>query len=199
MIYAIIMAAGLSRRMGKDNKLLLDLKDKKIVEHVILTCLESNIDETIIVYSDEKVGSLGKKYNLKTIFNPIATQGMSTSIVRAIKQVPDSADGVIILLGDMPFVNIDTINRMINELKGKSLHEKIIVPYFNGKRGNPVVFGKKYFVQLAEIKGDKGARDIINSNKESVIRLEIKENKENIDIDTKEMYQDIIGTFLKGE
>lgn len=177
-IRGIILAAGSSTRMGK-NKLMLEVNGRPLIYNVIESAVSSVMDEVILVYG---------KYNLETVlpkvYNPDFANGMSTSLIRGVEGY--TGDAVVFLLGDMPYITSETINLICRTFLYGS--KNIVVPVYNGKRGNPVLMGKKYFQDILSTSGDKGARDIINSNLNDVAFLEVNDSSVLLDIDDVESY-----------
>lgn len=180
-IRGIILAAGSSKRMG-ENKLELELNGRPIIDIVAENAKNSQLNEVLLVY-----GKYETAVSIPKIYNSNYEEGMSTSLISGMSGF--SGDAVMILLGDMPFVTSDIINRLYD---GYTASDKnIVVPLHNGKRGNPVIIGKKYYNDIMNNKGDKGARDIIKNNLEDVEYIEINNEGIFIDIDDKEKYEGI--------
>ncbi len=108
-----------------------------------------------------------------------SSEGMGRTIACGIKHI-GNAKSVLIALGDMPYVSVKTVALM----KEKMQSAGIVVPYYNGQRGNPIGFGSFYFEQLCKLRGDKGARDIIKNNSSLVDQLEVSDSGILRDIDT---------------
>jgi molybdenum cofactor cytidylyltransferase len=180
-IRGVILGAGKATRMGKD-KLNLRLGDKAIIDMVIENAKASKLDELLLVYGKYEINT-----DIKKIYNAEFEQGMSTSVKKGLESFEGEA--VMVLLGDMPYVTEDMINKLYDEFI--SSEKNIAAPVFNGKRGNPVIIGKKYFNQLLENTGDKGARDIIKSNPEDIQWVEIQSHGIFIDIDDENSYNSI--------
>lgn len=194
IISGVILAAGFSSRMEGKNKLTLELEGKKIIEHVIIAAQESNLDEILIVYKDEDIKHIAMQYNLRAIYNENSAEGMSTSLKVGVSSLSKNSNACLFLLGDMPFVKSKTINTLVKEAINQSeldAEKSIIVPFYNGKRGNPVIFGKKYYKEILENTGDLGAREIMKNNLQAVVKVDISDDYENIDIDTPEKYKSI--------
>lgn len=177
----IILAGGCSSRMG-ENKLMLKLGENTIISRVIENVKASKIEEVVLVYG---------KYDVDTdvikIYNPDYELGMSTSIKRGLEGF--EGDGVMLILGDMPFVSTEIINKLYDEFSASN--RNIIAPIYKRKRGNPVIIGKKYFQELLKNTGDKGARDIINNNDYDVELIEVRNDGIFVDIDDEESYKAI--------
>ncbi|MCT4688397.1 molybdenum cofactor cytidylyltransferase [Vallitalea sp.] len=184
MVTAIILAAGFSRRFGSE-KLLIKLDGKPIIAHVIETIIKSEFKEIILVYQNEDIKKIAENYNVQHVYNESAITGMSSSIKCAIMKASET-DAYMFINGDQPFINSHVVEDLITTFNYKK--ESIIVPRYNGERGNPVIFGSKWKNDFLKITGDIGGRNIINDNKEEVYYLDITENKWGLDIDTKEDY-----------
>ncbi len=180
-IRGVILGAGKATRMGKD-KLNLKLGDKAIIAMVIENGKASKLDELVLVCGKYEINT-----DIKKIYNADFEKGMSTSVKKGLEGFEGEA--VMLLLGDMPYVTEDIINKLYDEFVFSD--KNIAAPVCSGKRGNPVIIGKKYFNQLLENTGDKGARDIIKNNAEDIQWVEIKSHGIFIDIDDENSYNSI--------
>lgn len=176
------MASGFSKRMGED-KLLMEIDGVKMVERVIRSCKGSSLNELILVYRKEEVRKIGEKYSIKTIYNPNATLGQSESMKLGIKAIKD-CQAYMFLMGDQPFITGKLIDRLIEEYKNDK--STIIVPYYNGRNGTPVIFPSRFKDDLLQVEGDRGGRDIIRKNMSSVKKVIIYDGKLGLDVDRKE-------------
>jgi len=187
MIGAVILAAGLSRRMG-ETKLTLMLDGSPIVEHVIHSLEVSEIDDIVLVYSDytKDVKKIADKHGIRSVNNMMAESGMSTSVKKGLSEMLGS-EGVMFLLGDQPFIETKDINKLITQFKEN--RQKIIVPVnYNGK-GNPIIFPEKYFNEIMTVEGDQGARKVLHNHEEDIVFVEILDSKIQFDIDTAEDFE----------
>ncbi len=182
MITGIILASGFSRRMKKD-KLLLEVGGMPLVERVIKACRESNLDEIILVYRRQEVANIGKKYNVKTIYNANAHLGQSEGLKLGVKEAKNPS-AYMFFVGDQPFITSNLINKLIDEYK-KSKSE-ILVPFYKGNKGMPTIISSIYKYELLKIAGDKGARDLVNKYVSKVNKIFIEDERLGIDIDTPE-------------
>jgi len=137
MITGIILASGLSRRMNTE-KLLLTVEGMPVVERVIRASTLSRLDHVILVYQKGEIKELGKKYNIETVCNHSAIEGQSAAIKEGIRASSPESDAFMFLVGDQPFLDIHTINTLIDTFMQDEA--PIVVPVYNGKRGNPVIF-----------------------------------------------------------
>lgn len=188
MINAIILAAGYSKRMGK-NKLSLNLNEKSIIEHVMDSVLSYNFNDILLIGRDENVLKLSEKRGIKTIFNDKAMYGQSESIKLGVINSCDT-DGYMFFTGDQPFIDTDTI-RLLNYAFDKYKHS-IIVPTFGSRRGSPVIFPKRFRDELLCLQGDTGGRIIIDKYKNDVHFIKLNSELPLLDIDTPEDYKNIL-------
>jgi molybdenum cofactor cytidylyltransferase len=186
-IGALLLAAGQSRRMGGPNKLLAEVDGAPMVAYVARRLLASRARPIIAVLgnqADAVDAALGK-LPVERVRNPEFAGGLSTSLQRGIAALPPDLEGVLICLGDMPLISGRHIDRLIaafNPLEGRA----IIVPTRRGKRGNPVLWSKRFFPEMAEIAGDVGAKHLIGEHAELVAEVEMDDDAILVDIDTPE-------------
>ena len=172
MISAILLAAGKSTRMINENKLSKKFKNIPLINHAIENILNSNIEELIIVLGFEKeiINNLIKKNDkVKIIFNKDYETGMASSIKAGLNHLSKKTEYFFICLGDMPMINKRIYNHLIN-FKNK---KDIIVPTFNNAQGNPILFSKSIKPIIMSIKGDLGAKKILEKNKDRTLKVEI--------------------------
>jgi len=189
MISAILLGAGESKRMGK-NKLLLPWGKKTIFEHCLQTLLRSEVKEVIIVINDRLKEFIRPVHaqKIKVVINPHYQRGMSTSIRRGVQAIAPGSEGVLIALGDQPFIKTRTINAMIKAFaQGR---KGILIPSFRGKRGNPVIFHRRFRRELLELKGDVGGKSIIENHPGEILDIPLKSEGVVKDIDLWEDYRE---------
>jgi molybdenum cofactor cytidylyltransferase len=186
-IGALLLAAGQSRRMGGPNKLLAEVDGTPMVAYVARRLLASRARPIIAVLgnqADAVDAALGK-LPVERVRNPEFAGGLSTSLKRGIAALPPDLEGALICLGDMPLISGRHIDRLIgafNPLEGRA----IIVPTRLGKRGNPVLWSKRFFPDMAELAGDVGAKHLIGEHAELVAEVEMDDDAILVDIDTPE-------------
>ncbi len=196
MISAIILAAGLSSRMGK-NKLLLPLGKQSVIEHVVEKVSKSQVDEIIVVLGNDAkdIEAVLDRFDIKTVVNSNYIKGQSTSVKVGIREVDDHTEGALFIMGDQPMIKTGIINDIIH--KFSECECSIVVPTYNNQRGNPVLFGNLWFEELNHVQGDKGGRDILKNNLDQVSFIEITDDLFLKDIDDDVMYQHIKAKFEK--
>lgn len=191
-VSVIILAAGESKRMGIP-KQLMPLGHTSILKQTLNNYLDSIANEVIVVLgyrSSETIASL-KGIPVKVVVNENYRQGISTSIVAGLKLVSNSANGIMIALGDQPFIGGSIINDLI-EIFGQ-VDKGIVLPVYKGEQGHPVIFSRIYEKELFSLEGDFGGREIVARHPDHVKRVPIWSNSVIHDIDTLEEYYSTLG------
>jgi molybdenum cofactor cytidylyltransferase len=182
-VSAIVLAAGQSKRMGK-LKQLMPLGKSTILEQTLANLLGAKVTDVVVVlgYRAEEVMKRMSGRPVKIVVNPVYRQGMGTSIAAGLKFVDSQAPAVMLALGDQPYVDSPTINRLLDEFARSD--KGIAIPTYKGQRGHPLIFARKYQAQLARLKGDIGGREIIRENPGDVLEVPVDCEGVIIDIDT---------------
>jgi len=193
-VAAIVLAAGQSRRMGRDNKLLALVDGRPMVAHVVDAMLASRAEPVIVVTgheADQVRAALGDR-PVRWCHNPDFADGLSTSLRAGLDALPE-VEGVLVALGDMPRIRPDQIDRLIaafNPTEGRA----ICVPTVSGKRGNPVLFATRFVPEMRRVSGDVGARHLIGAHGEAVVEIEMDDDAALLDIDTPEALSALLET-----
>jgi molybdenum cofactor cytidylyltransferase len=183
VIAAIVLAAGQGTRFGKC-KQLMPLDGKPLLQHTLERVNESEIDEVVVVLGAfaEEIQKQIQFDKERIVINPDFERGMSTSLQAGLRSIDRSADAVVIALGDQPFVEAKTIDALLDEYRRS--RSRIVVPTYNGRRGNPVLIDRSLFERALEIRGDVGFRAVFG--KEDVAEVPVSDSGVIIDIDTME-------------
>jgi molybdenum cofactor cytidylyltransferase len=184
-VAAIILAAGRSTRMGGPNKLLAELGGKKLVRIVTEQALASKASGVIVVTGHQAAEVEKSLQGLKVKFvrNPDFAAGLASSVKAGIAAVPGNADGAVVCLGDMPLIDAHLIDRLIEAFAPDRGH-LIVVPVSDRKRGNPVLWSRRFFNELMTLDGDIGARHLIAKHSEAVAEVAVEGHGAFLDIDT---------------
>jgi molybdenum cofactor cytidylyltransferase len=184
-IAAIILAAGRSTRMGGPNKMLADLQGKKLVRIAAEQALASKASEVIVVTGHQAtlVEQALSGLKVKFVRNPDFAGGLASSVKAGIAAVAGDADGAVICLGDMPLIDAHLIDRLIDAFAPER-GNLIVVPVADGRRGNPVLWSRRFFSELMTLEGDIGARHLIAKHGEAVAEVPVEGNSAFLDIDT---------------
>ena len=184
MISAILLAAGQSKRMVGENKLTKEIKGSPLIKHSIKNILDSSIDELIIVLGYQKKiieKLIDKNAKIKFVFNKDFESGMASSIKEGLNNLSENTKAFFICLGDMPMVNQEVYNQLIKSKNSK----EIIVPTYKGEQGNPILFSQSMKNKIMNIKGDVGAKKILELNKDKILNVEIIDQGIKKDFNTK--------------
>ena len=120
------------------------------------------------------------------VHNPDHATGLSTSLIAGVAALPADASGVLILLGDMPFVSAATCDRLIARFAQASTPPEAIIPVHRGREGNPVLIGRSLFAELAGLRGDAGARKLLAQPGRRLMLCDVGDDGIGIDVDTRE-------------
>ena len=188
-ISAVLLAAGLSSRLGR-NKLLIPLGGVPTVRRSALALTESGAAEVIAVTGHEatEVEAALDGLGISFVHNPDYETGQATSLTAGLKKAARGADGFLFALGDQPLLEARLIDALIGAFAASGANALAAAPFFRGRRGNPVLFSANIRGELEALRGDEGARKILDRiREESPDRfLEIEAEGEEIfwDMDT---------------
>ena len=197
MMDAIVLAAGLSRRMGSKNKLLLSFQGKTIIETTVSNILKADIGAVIVVVgheANEVKNILNKSFeNIKIVENPDFEQGMTTSIKAGIRAAQNT-EGYMICLSDMVLIEPDEYRFLATQFFEflKKDKQTIVQPTFENQRGNPVIFSNFYQKDILETTDTEGCRSVVQKYKKHVKLVEMPTNHILQDVDNKENYEKLV-------
>ena len=195
-VIAIVLAAGKSTRMGY-HKMLAEVDGQPMLKVVVKNVLASSVDEVIVVTghgaTDCEAALAGLKVRL--VHNPDYATGLASSLRVGIGAA-GKADAVVVCLGDMPRVAGSLIDRMIAAFNPDE-HRSIVMPTFEGRSGNPVLWSADCFPRLLTLTGDKGARHLIESLRGEATEIEADDAGVLQDVDTPEDMATITGVKVR--
>jgi len=194
-IAALLLAAGQGRRMGGPNKLLALVGGKPLVRIAAEAALASKATSLTVVtgHRADDVRAALSDLPVTFVHNPDHGRGLSTSLRAGIEGLPGNAEAAIVLLADMPGIDPATIDRLIAAFDPEH-GIFLVVPTYEGKRGNPVVWSSRFFPALSAVHGDTGGRHLIGETPEAVAEVEIGPSVA-LDVDTPETLAAIGGTL----
>ena len=192
MIYAILLAAGESKRMGT-LKQILPFGKSTVIEIVIDSLLESDIEKTKVVlgYRSEEISGVIGNREVDIVINKNYKNGMLSSIKCGISSLPEDAEAFLLCLVDQPAIMASDINKLIKAYKKSG--KGIIIPAYKGKRGHPIVFDRKYTDDIINLKEDgDGLREVVWKNSDDILEVEVENNAVIKDMDNIEEYREIV-------
>jgi molybdenum cofactor cytidylyltransferase len=193
-LVAVVPAAGVSARMGQ-NKLLLTFQGKPLIAHAVDTLLGSAVDEVVLVLGHEadKVREKLAGKSVRFVENPNYREGLSTSVRAGIEAVAAHASAIMIYLADQPLLVPEEVNSLIRAfVEARKANKSIVVPFFRGQRGNPVILDSAYRQAILDIAGDTGCRRVIKRNPDQVFAVEMETDHVVRDVDTIEEYERLV-------
>ncbi len=184
-VAAVVLAAGRSSRMGGVNKLLAEVGGRPMVVRVIETLAASQAAAIIVVtgFEHERVRAALAHLEVRFVHNPDHAQGLSTSLAAGLGAVPEDADAALVCLGDMPKITLSDVDSLIaafDPLEGRA----ICVPTYAGKRGNPVLWSRRFFAEMSAVQGDVGAKHLIGEHAEVVCEVSASSDSVLTDVDS---------------
>ncbi|GIL41331.1 nucleotidyltransferase family protein [Roseiterribacter gracilis] len=184
-IAALILAAGASRRAGT-TKLVAPVGGVPMIARTVETATKSKALPIIVVVGNDslRVSETYAHFEVITVLSSHWSDGMSRSLAAGLGEVPPDHDGVLVLLGDMPYVQVATLNALIDAFD-PALHDAV-QPLYRGQPGNPVLLGRSLFDATMKLTGDKGARALLDSLGDKLLRIEIDDPGVLRDLDTAE-------------
>ena len=198
---AIVLAAGLSRRTGAANKLLANLDGRTMVARIVDTLLDASARPVVVVTGHEASAVRAALSDREVTFshNPRYAEGLSTSLKQGLKELQAAepgVDGALVCLGDMPRVRGPQLERLISAFSPQD-GRAVCVPTHEGRRGNPVLWGRRFFAEIAAVSGDTGARHLIGAHEEFVAEVAMDDDAVLADADTPEALA-ALGAVLAG-
>ena len=194
-VEGVLLAAGASRRMGADNKLLADIGGMPMVRRVAEAMRESKLDRVTVVLGHEAdaVAEALAGMELDLVFNPDHAKGQSTSLGQGLDHLGDDASAMMVVLGDMPFVDAGVIDALVDHhLASGTPDSAITLPEVSGQRGNPVVWGRAFFDELRGITGDTGGRPLFKAYPAAVNPLPLDDENLMLDADNPEALAEVL-------
>lgn len=191
-IAAVVLAAGESRRMGRANKLTLPIEGTPMVARVVDVLHHSRAGRIIVVtgHEPERIEKALERRDATIVHNPDHAEGIASSIRAGVEAVGEDVDGVLIALGDMPWVTSEVIDKLIDAFTADG-ELSIFIPMFGRKRGNPVLWGAEHLPELKALVGDVGGKVIWQRHPAAVCYVDVESAGINIDVDTPEALQDL--------
>lgn len=190
MIWAVILAAGESRRMGTQ-KLLLPFGEETVVEAVVRTALASGVDRAVAVLGADReaIRARLEPRGVDFAVNERFAEGMLTSIQAGFLALPPEVEAAVVMLGDQPFLPPSVVDTVIQGRRESG--KGIVIPVFRGRRGHPVLVDLKYRAEVLAIDPADGLRRLMRGHPDDVAEVEVDDPNILRDLDTPEDYSGI--------
>jgi molybdenum cofactor cytidylyltransferase len=188
MICAIVLAAGLSRRMGVQ-KLLLPFGGKTVIAHIVDQLLESMVDKVYVVtgHQAERISRELSGRPVSTVNNPDYESGMLSSVRCGLRALPEQCRGVLVALGDQPAITSKLVDRMLQSFA--AAEKRILVPFYDGKRGHPILFSEVYREEILTHYDSVGLRGLLHAHPDEVFELAVSTSAVLSDMDVPQDYR----------
>lgn len=190
-VAGVVLAAGASTRMGRI-KQLLPVGDETLIERVLGQIMKADLDSVVLVLGhgarkiEAVIAPLFTDPRLRIIENRKYREGISSSIAAGIKAVESTCDHAMIFLADMPCIRSDVINLLVRRHLNSDM--AIGAVQAEGRPAHPVIFSRKVYPELKQLKGDVGARSLFRKYSGSVCLIQPEGDYDSLDIDTPEDY-----------
>ncbi|KPK43171.1 MAG: hypothetical protein AMJ65_06585 [Phycisphaerae bacterium SG8_4] len=188
MICAVVLAAGLSRRMGTQ-KLLLPFAGKTVVAHIVDQIIASTVDDVHVVVGHEG-GQVSRELSdrpVSVVTNPDYKSGMLSSVRCGLTALGQQCRAVLVVLGDQPSITSKLIDQMLESFT--TTEKQILVPFYNGRRGHPVLFSAGYRDEILTHYDDVGLRGLLHAHPDEVFELRVPSSAVLLDMDCPEDYR----------
>jgi len=192
MICAVVLAAGLSSRMGAQ-KLLLPFGGKTVISHIVEKILASNVDEVYVVagHQADRTSTELSGLDVSIVNNPNYESGMLSSVRCGLNNLPEKCRAVLVALGDQPSVTAELINQMLQAFE--QTEKTILVPLYQGKRGHPVLFSRQYHDEIMTDYDEVGLRGLLHGHPDEVFEMPVSTASVLSDMDYPEDYRRELG------
>ena len=193
-VAAVVLAAGMSRRMGAANKLLAPIDGAPMVARVVDALLASKADPVLVVlgHEAEEVREALAGRDVRFVENPAYEEGLGASLRAGIEAVDETVDGALVALGDMPWIRSAHADALIAAFDPAG-PATIVVPVHDRKRGHPVLWSARHFAEMRKLGGDVGARALMEKHADAVRAVPIDDAAVHLDVDTPEMLKGASG------
>ena len=193
MVSAIVCAAGESKRMGSQNKLLLEIESRPMIRHVVSRIICSDIGEVIVVCGHQavEIQTALKGLNVYFAHNPDYVRGLSTSIQAGVRAASKQAVGYMICLGDLPGLTERDYNRILAEFETAVSHDDraIVRPTYADTPGHPVVMSSAFLSEILITDDQPGCRNVVRRHRNHVSEITWAHDAVIRDVDTPQAYQ----------
>jgi len=193
-IVGVILAGGSSSRLGRP-KQLLSLGDRPVLAHTLAHALAADLDAVIVVLGHE-AATVRERIDFagaQVIVNNEYREGQSTSLRAGLAALPPDADAALFILGDQPLIGPAVHDALLAARRATGA--PIVLPTYEGVRGNPVLIARELFPELAGVTGDQGARGVIRAHSAAIHNVPIPGPPPTDDLDTEEDYAHLLARY----
>lgn len=195
VIHAVVLAAGASTRLGRP-KQLLPVGSQPLLERTLAGVAASAVNDIVVVlgHAAETIQAAidFSRYRARVVVNARYAEGQSTSMLSGLDALPAEVDAALFVLGDQPLPHASVYDALLAAYQVGV--DPIVVPLYAGRRGNPVLIPRRFWPALREVRGDRGARDVIAAHRADTVEVAVRDAAAEVimDVDDEEDYQRLI-------
>jgi molybdenum cofactor cytidylyltransferase len=198
-VSAVVLAAGASTRMGRA-KQLLPLGETTVLTRTVENVRSAGLNDIVLVLgalAEEIRRQLPKSLleDLRIVVNHAYGQGMASSLREGLSAVHQESDAALIILGDQPFLQPRTLHQIIDGYRGS--RSQIVIPTYQGERGNPVLLHRSVFSEAMALEGDVGCRAIFANHLDGISKVEVEDMGVLLDLDDPADYERLRQQFVR--
>ncbi len=198
-VVGVILAAGNSSRLGRP-KQLLSLGGRPVLAHTLDNAARSGLDGIVVVLGHEadaiRAAIDFAAAGARVVLNERYREGQSTSLRAGLDALPSEAGAAIFLLGDQPLIGPAILDAILAAYRRTG--RPIVMPAYDGRRGNPALFARPLWPELARVVGDQGARGVLRAHADDVLEVPVAGSHYTADLDTVEDYERLRARFEQG-
>jgi molybdenum cofactor cytidylyltransferase len=195
-VAGIILAGGRSSRLGRP-KQLLPLAGRPLLAHTLDNAVRSTLNELVVVLGHEAEAIRAQvdfaAARARVVVNDRYREGQSTSLHAGLAALSPETVAALFLLGDQPLIGPEIIDAILDAYA--STGGPIVMPAYDGQRGNPVLFDCSLWPELGQIGGDQGARGVLRAHAREIVEVPVSGVHHTDDIDTPEDYERLRAQF----
>lgn len=175
------------------NKLLLPIEGRPMIAHIFETVAGAGFSPVVVVagFDEPAIRKALKGRKVYFVSNPGWELGLASSLRAGISALPGAVDGALIMLGDMPLVKASTLQALKISFTAGGCRQ-IIYPTCEGQQGNPVLFPARFFDDLLNLQGDRGAKELLKKHAADTVAVPVKSREVLLDCDSEEDYARIL-------
>ncbi len=189
---AIVLAAGGSLRMGQP-KQLLTVGGRPMVRLVTEAAVAAGLAQVVVVIgaNADAVRTALAGLPVEIVLNEGWADGLSSSIRAGLGALHPRTQAALLVLGDQPALAADLLRLLVDRYLATGA--PIVAPFYQGRRGNPVLFDRRLFYELSAVEGDRGGRALVDRYRDQVERVDVEDAAVIMDIDSPQDYERIAG------
>jgi molybdenum cofactor cytidylyltransferase len=198
-VSVVVLAAGLSARMGGEHKMLLDVAGAPMIRRTVGTVLAIDPIETIVVTGHRTDAVEAALAGLPVAFahNPDFAEGQPSSVAAGVRALTRFCDAVMIVLGDQALLTPDDLRALLDAYRSTEAGLTVLVPHYQGRRGNPIVFAARHVPEIYAGGLEIGCRRLIEKHPDLVARVEMPSDAYVLDCDTPADYAALLARLAE--